>query len=239
MPARLIVTKLVSGAASRNPPFSGWIFSKTLRLGFLASERRQTGEGIPGFPVVMPNLADCDQRGEGVTHHRQFDRFIKPGRQAGELERQRLDFFPIDQPREGAVREDRNRKGFVLAIAGDDRGHAAGVFDPGDRFFHGALILGSRFPSRETPRGRASWWRCCSGFWSYRPSRRRGFDAPRATRDRLRSTRKSRRPRLAGPFPRPSPRWPWRGRTWRVPPPNARPRCARREVPTARCHSIG
>jgi hypothetical protein len=49
MPARLIVTKLVSGAASRKPPFSGWMRSRTRRLGFAARKRRKRRMGFQGF----------------------------------------------------------------------------------------------------------------------------------------------------------------------------------------------
>ena len=48
MPARLMVTKLVSGVASRKPPLGGWIVSKT-RSVFLRVRLRSTR--VMGFHV--------------------------------------------------------------------------------------------------------------------------------------------------------------------------------------------
>ena len=96
---------------------------------------------VPGFSKVIPDLPDRDQRRQGVTHDRQANRFVELRRQAREVERQRQHVFPVHESRQGAMRENRNRKRAVFAVSLQNRSNAADFVDVGDGFLNDVAMM--------------------------------------------------------------------------------------------------
>ena len=66
---------------------------------------------------MKSHLPNRDQRRQGITNDRQFHRLVELGRQTTQLERQRRNLTPIDEPRQSAVSQDRHRESLVFAVA--------------------------------------------------------------------------------------------------------------------------
>ena len=70
--------------------------------------------------MMMAALANGDERGQRVAHHRQPQRGKPTLRQRGQFKRQRQHFAPIYFAREGAMGENGNRKRSVFAVTPND-----------------------------------------------------------------------------------------------------------------------
>ena len=77
----------------------------------------QAAQRIPRRAVKIARLTNRYERGNCITDHGQAEKPVEPLRQAGQLEGERRDFTPIDQPRQRRIRQDRHGKRLVLAIA--------------------------------------------------------------------------------------------------------------------------
>ena len=73
---------------------------------------------IPGRAHSMPHLANRDQCGERVRHNRQADRLVEPLGETGQLKRQSRNLSPLNQPGQGAVGQDGDRKRAIATVAG-------------------------------------------------------------------------------------------------------------------------
>ena len=115
-----MVTKLVSGVASRKPPLSGWIDANTRSVRACARLRISAREPIARGRVMVNGLPDGDECGQRVTHHRQLQRAEELVRERGQFEGKAGDFAPRDAPANREVHEDRHGERAVFSVTAFD-----------------------------------------------------------------------------------------------------------------------
>ena len=135
-------------------------------------------EWISRWKMMMPGLADGDERGQGIAHDGQVKRGEELVWQRRKFKRQRQHALPrgrtrAESPAQRARCENRHRERPVFAVAFDDRGRdfvrtgsSGALCQPAFRPFHDALIFVIG-PGHDAER---------------RPAQRRGADVAEAER---------------------------------------------------------
>ena len=180
------MTKLVSGVASRKPPFEGWISERTRSVGSAGDVSQPARERIQRRSVMMDYLPERNQRREGIADDRQAHRAEPLTRQRAELKRQGPNLAPrfgapSESSRQRARHQDRDRKCSVVAVTSRDRSSDGPPIDTARRapeiIFRAVhrLRISSRFhPPRRTPPSKARSCSDCSCSGPCHPSRRQG-----------------------------------------------------------------